>query len=449
MAKRLTKDEFIAKSKKIHGNNISFEKTDFNIGGRFKNIFVCKKHNQEITHLNGRTFLLVNIPCYKCREEQAKEKCIKAHKDRFDYSFTNFSLPEWGSLNVFSCKKHGLFEVSIGNHIRAKNGGCTKCESEHQSSRQKQSVEKFIENSNVIHKNKYTYDNVHEFKNMHEKVWINCNLHGLFAQTPANHTHKTGAQGCPQCKLLSISDKNSSNSQAFIKKAIKVHNNKYDYTRSIYSLSGNPIEIFCKKHEKLFLQKPNEHLQGHGCPICAKEKISIASASLTTKTVRQRCQDIWGDTYDYSKTVWEGSGDNMITVNCFKHGPFKINFHNHTSRQNGCRKCAYKNRKKQNEWLAYHKIPDDDIHREVLIRLKDGNRYYADGYLPKTKTVYEFWGDYWHGHPNKVSPETRIGNKTAYELYIATMVKRKKYLEHGYSLVEIWEHEWDELKRSL
>ena len=447
MAKRLTKEEFIKKSKKIHGNNYSFEKTDFNVGGRVKNIFICLKHNKEITHLKGRDFLRVNIPCFKCREDESYNKCISVHGNRFDYSKTDFSKSE-NNLNYFHCKKHGVFKNLIFNHLRYKNGGCKKCDSEHQSSRQKQPVERFIENSIAIHQNKYTYDNVHEFKNMHEKVWIKCDLHGLFAQTPANHTHKTNPQGCPQCRILTLSKKNSSDLETFIKSAKKVHGNKYDYSLSNYTLSKNPIEIFCVKHKKSFFQTPNEHLSGNGCQICGREKMSLSNKYLTTELVKIRCKEVWGNTYDYSHTIWENN-NKKITVICPKHGLFNIDFHNHTSRQNGCRKCGYKNRKKQNEWLEYHNIPDDDLHREVVIKLNDGNRYYADGYLPKTKTVYEFWGDYWHGHPNKVSPDTKIGNKTAYELYIATMVKRKKYLEHGYNLIEIWEHEWDELKKSL
>ncbi len=401
-----------------------------------------------MTHLNGRDFLRVETPCEKCRMEQTKDKCIKAHKDRFDYSPTNFSIPEWGKLNKFLCKVHGLFEVSIGNHIRAKNGGCPKCDSEHQSSRQRQSLDEFIKSSLSIHGNKYDYTNVHRFKNMHEKVWIDCNIHGLFAQSPANHTHKTRPQGCPQCSILSISNKNSSDLETFIKSAKKVHGNKYDYTYSNYTLSRIPIEIFCIKHKKSFFQKPTEHLSGSGCQMCGREKMSLSNKYLTTEIVKNRCIEIWGNTYDYKDTKWE-NGNDKITVSCPKHGLFKINFHNHTSRQNGCKKCAYKHRKKQNEWLKYHNVPNDDMHREVMIKLKDGNRYYADGYLPQTKTVYEFWGDYWHGHPNKVSPDTKIGNKTAHELYIATMIKRKKYLEHGYNLVEIWEHEWDEIKKNL
>ena len=447
MAKRLTKEEFVAKSKKIHGNNISFEKTDFNVGGRLRNIFICLKHNREITHLNGNVFLKVNTPCLKCREEYTKNKCIKVHDHRFDYSKTDFSKSE-KNLNYFHCKKHGVFKNSIYNHLRYKNGGCLECYSEQESFRQRKNVSSFIDEAELIHKKKYTYENVHQFKNMHEKVWINCDLHGLFAQTPANHTHKTRPQGCPQCRWLTISKKNSSDLEKFIKKANNFHKNKYDYTSSIYSLSKIPIEIFCKKHEKFFNQTPNDHLQGKGCPDCGKEKSIETNTYLTSEIIRNRCQEVWGEAYDYSKTTWENV-NTKIKVRCFIHGYFQIDFYNHVGLKRGCRKCGYRMRQKQDEWLLHENIPNDDEHREVTIKFKDGTRVYSDGYIKKTKTVYEFWGDYWHGNPKFHLPDTKIGNKTAAEVYKATMIKRAKYKENGYNLVEIWEHEWDELKKSL
>ena len=57
--------------------------------------------------------------------------------------------------------------------------------------------------------------------------------------------------------------------------------------------------------------------------------------------------------------------------------------------------------------------------------------------------------EYCNRNPKFHLPDTKIGNKTAAEVYKATMIKRDKYKENGYNLVEIWEHEWDELKKSL
>lgn len=50
----------------------------------------------------------------------------------------------------------------------------------------------------------------------------------------------------------------------FIEKAIKIHNNRYNYSNVKYSKSDNKIEIICKVHG-LFLQTPHGHLRGFNC----------------------------------------------------------------------------------------------------------------------------------------------------------------------------------------
>ena len=75
-------------------------------------------------------------------------------------------------------------------------------------------------------------------------------------------------------------------------------------------------------------------------------------------------------------------------------------------------------------------------------------RYKADGYCAETNTIYEFWGDFWHGNPlhhaaDDINP---IAKKTFGELYKKTQLKRAKIIELGYNLVEIWESDWSSMK---
>ena len=48
----------------------------------------------------------------------------------------------------------------------------------------------------------------------------------------------------------------------------KVHNNKYDYSKSIYLNTITKILITCPIHGEFF-QTPYTHLRGSGCPECA------------------------------------------------------------------------------------------------------------------------------------------------------------------------------------
>lgn len=78
-------------------------------------------------------------------------------------------------------------------------------------------------------------------------------------------------------------------------------------------------------------------------------------------------------------------------------------------------------------------------------------RFFADGYCEETNTIYEFYGNVWHGNPNLfdlndcVHPFLDI---TVGELYENTLQREKIIRELGYNLITIWESEWDELQRA-
>jgi hypothetical protein len=59
-----------------------------------------------------------------------------------------------------------------------------------------------------------------------------------------------------------------SSTNSFIIKAKKIHGDKYDYSRVIYTLSNKKVSIICHIHGE-FMQTPNDHLNGHNCGKCA------------------------------------------------------------------------------------------------------------------------------------------------------------------------------------
>ena len=58
--------------------------------------------------------------------------------------------------------------------------------------------------------------------------------------------------------------------EEFIAKARIKHGDKYDYSKSEYANSKQPIYIICYKHGG-FWQIPSDHLNGSGCPECGIE----------------------------------------------------------------------------------------------------------------------------------------------------------------------------------
>lgn len=67
-----------------------------------------------------------------------------------------------------------------------------------------------------------------------------------------------------------------------------------------------------------------------------------------------------------------------------------------------------------------------------------------DGYCKETNTVYEFYGDRYHGNLQVYKPDdVLVDGKTARELYNKTLWREKQIVDAGYNLVVIWESQYN------
>ena len=55
----------------------------------------------------------------------------------------------------------------------------------------------------------------------------------------------------------------------FIKKSILKHGNRYDYSDVVIINAAQKVNIICKEHG-VSEQTPTNHMQGRGCPKCAR-----------------------------------------------------------------------------------------------------------------------------------------------------------------------------------
>lgn len=79
-----------------------------------------------------------------------------------------------------------------------------------------------------------------------------------------------------------------------------------------------------------------------------------------------------------------------------------------------------------------------------------GTRYFVDGFCEETNTIYEFYGDVYHGNP-LFNPNAKCHpyNKgiTAKTLFQRTMEREQKIRELGYNIIVKWENDPKMLKR--
>lgn len=120
----------------------------------------------------------------------------------------------------------------------------------------------------------------------------------------------------------------------FIQKAILVHENKYLYTNTTYVHPKEKVTIYCTSCKTFFTQKPYNHLNGQGCPICK------GTSNTTVETLYALTKDL-PYTFDYSNYV---NGKSVVSVYCEKHKHTTYRTVRHIkNRQTYCSIC-HKNR---------------------------------------------------------------------------------------------------------
>jgi hypothetical protein len=261
-----TLEEFINKSKLIHGDKYDYSKVNY-INNISKVIIICPIHGefeqQPKSHLHGSG-------CPKCVGKNKSMSDIinefkLIHGDKYDYSKVNYINPI--EKLIIICIEHGEFLQTYNTH---KNGhGCPMCFGNNKSNK----ID-FINKANKIHNEKYHYNNV-EYINNYTKVNISCPTHGEFKQSPDRHLQ---GSGCPKCKGLKISKFKTKTPEEFICEAKLIHNNKYNYSLVNYIGCKEYITIICPEHGE-FNQWPDSHLQGCGCPKCGI-KYNISESQL-------------------------------------------------------------------------------------------------------------------------------------------------------------------------
>ena len=125
--------------------------------------------------------------------------------------------------------------------------------------------DEYIKKANVKHNNFYDYSDV-VFTTVNNKINIICPKHGVFTQNAANHLN---GNKCKKCAMEQRSVKRTRTTSDFITKAISVHQNKYNYTHTVYTKSCDKVVITCPMHGD-FSQIANVHILGGGCPTCAR-----------------------------------------------------------------------------------------------------------------------------------------------------------------------------------
>lgn len=374
MPPKLTNEEFINSSKKIHGSKYDYSLVEYkNCSSKIE--INCPTHGifKQIpsVHLSG-------CGCTKCGYEKVgmqsqlsnNEFMIKArnvHNNKYDYSLVEYKN---SLLKVkIICPIHNIFEQTPSDHLSG--CGCVICGKINRGNKSRLTQSEFIEKANLIHNNKYDYSEV-IYVDVKTKINIKCPKHSEFEQTPNSHLN---GNGCPKCVGR------NKTTEEFINEANIIHNNKYAYSLVNYVNSKIKIKIVCPEHGE-FEQIPNNHLNGAGCHKCN-------GGFMDEKFFIEKSNKIHKNKYDYSLVNYS----NVLTkikIICSKHGIFTQAPSDHLHGA-GCPKCKRsKGEIKICNYLMEKNISFDE--EKCFNNCRNKTKLYFDFYLPEYNMCIEYDG---------------------------------------------------------
>ena len=176
--------------------------------------------------------------------------------------------------------------------------------------------------------------------------------------------------------------------EEFIKKAIKVHGNKYDYSNVNYVDNKTKVCIICNIHGE-FWQLPSEHLRGKGCRKCGRISAARKQVPSLDKFI-EKARIIHGNKYDYSKVEYINSHTKVCII-CPIHGEFWQTPNDHLCGK-GCKKCGLKSLS-----LSKTKTTEDFINdaKEVHGDKYDYSKVEYKGCFDKVCIICPIHGEFW------------------------------------------------------
>ena len=197
-----------------------------------------------------------------------------------------------------------------------------------------QIIDQFVK----VHGERYDYSHV-SYVSKHVPVKIVCSAHGAFFQAPNAHA---AGKGCSKCSGgVGITQ------DMFLDNCYGVHGDRYDYGKVAYVNAKTKVIITCRSHGD-FLQTPDNHRLGKGCPSCKRDCVAD-SKRLSPEDFIKKCIDKHGGAYDYAASIYTASRC-RIRILCSQHGEFLQIASNHLQGA-GCPQC-WEARKGNNRLLS-------------------------------------------------------------------------------------------------
>lgn len=378
---RIDTDEFIRRSKAIHGDKYDYSVMSYK-GLKYPINLICKKHNYEFTVKAACQHIYDHYQgCQICKAEKLQNhffnKAKTIHGDKYDYSESVF-VSSKKPIDII-CKKHNYkFTLIMAQaHVGVAKQGCPICSAEKiaqynaerskvaEERRRKKRKEKaklqkerkpfvlseeekqekllkckktrqerFLQKARAKYGDTYDYSLV-DYETKDKTVNIICKVHGVFPITPRTFlfgSHNRPAHGCPKCD--GIKEQKKITQEDFLQAVREKHGEKWDLSTVQYRNKHQILGLSCPDCKDNFETTTEKLMDGLGCPRCEGRIKDL-------RYYVEEAKKVHGDKYDYSECylTYEKKHQVLNNIRCEIHGGFSSRTTVHINMKCKCPKC--------------------------------------------------------------------------------------------------------------
>jgi hypothetical protein len=449
MPAKKTHEQFLAELQQYNAGILTKPTISAAVGQSYNGLdtpltFVCAQHGEFAT--KPRNILVKKAGCPECSRLSASTKNTKPVDQFLDaLADRNTKHPAIQYVSgfvgttkkcTFSCDTCGhTWDTEPKSILRGH--GCPECAKASQSSRQMLTQQQFL--SRLIDRNESSDETVdlhpgEKYLGNDIKIKFTCSRHHTWEARPNDIVAKQS--GCPQC--AGTVSRTAEQALTEIKQRwpnLTILSNHFEKLGR-----REQIEAQCE-----YGHTWNTHyerlIQGHYCPHCNQNaRYDLATFTAKLSKVNKTVKPVG----NYVNVTTPIETECLTCGHTWKPRPYNL------LQGYGCPSCSRNNKfsKKALAWLAYIETTEgiEIQHARKYGEFRvPGTRYRADGYCEQTNTVYEFYGDYWHGNPLTTEPThyNQHLSRTYGDLYKMTIERENGIRSLGFNVVSMWESEYD------
>ena len=284
MAKKISKEEFIARSNNIHNNKYDYSKVEY-VNNKTKVCIICPEHGEfwqpPKNHLLGQG-------CPICGEEIARkckkndyqkfiDRFIKTFGDIAEFPYINDEYENRNSTITYVCKKCGKAHKKVASYIFANKTICecyrVKEPRQNIVFEHKPIISSRLISADVIESRiKELYPTIemigkNDYKNTSTKVLFRCtSCNNEFYRKPNTFLCSKLKTPCPICTKKQLHKEKTKTNEDFINDIAKIYGEGKYTLLSDYISSDCKVKLKCNDCGRIFEKEANSFLQHNGCP---------------------------------------------------------------------------------------------------------------------------------------------------------------------------------------